>query len=120
MKRDMDLVRSILREAELCDDSYGINSPAIEGYNEAQIAYHLGLLVDGGFIGVSQISGGFQEEELYVGITLTWKGHDFLDATKDDSLWQKAKDTFLKPGVSFTLDILLVWLKAEAKAKLGL
>lgn len=43
----------------------------------------------------------------------TWKGHDFLDAAKDDTLWNKAKEKFLIPGVSFTFDILFQWLKSQ-------
>ena len=51
MKRDIDLIREILRAVEACEDSYGINSPIIEGYSEAQIAYHLRLLVENGIFG---------------------------------------------------------------------
>ena len=50
MKRDMDLIREIRRALESSEESYGISSPEIEGYSTAQVAYHLGLLVDGGLI----------------------------------------------------------------------
>jgi hypothetical protein len=120
MKRDMDLVRAILQVVESCEDSYGINSPVIEGYNEAQIAYHLRLLLDGGLIEVKTTAEECQQEDLYGGINLTWNGQDFLDAAKDDTLWKKAKETVIKPGASFTFDLLLSWLKAQIGTALGL
>ena len=79
MKRDMDLIRLILREVESCDDSYGMNSPVIEGYSEAQIAGHLKMLLDGGLIEVKD-----ESEDQYIGINLTWDGQDFVTAAKDE------------------------------------
>jgi hypothetical protein len=53
-------------------------------------------------------------------VALTWKGYDFISAAKDDSLWKKAKESILKPTGSMTFDVLLEWLKAEIRAKIGL
>jgi hypothetical protein len=39
---------------------------------------------------------------------------------RDDTVWKKAKEHVLKPGASWTFDILKEWLKAEAKSRLGL
>ncbi|MDG2617731.1 DUF2513 domain-containing protein [Thermoleptolyngbya sichuanensis XZ-Cy5] len=44
---------------------------------------------------------------------LTWQGCEFADAVADDRLWNKAKENVLKPGISFTFDVLKEWLKAE-------
>jgi len=113
MKRDMDLIRSILQKVESCEDSYGINSPVIEGYSEAQIASHLKMLLDGGLIETKDVSGGFQQEDLYVGINLRWDGQDFLSASRDNFLWKKAKETLVDSGVGFTVQSLLAWLRAQ-------
>jgi len=113
MKRDMDLIREILRAVEACEDSYGINSPIIGGHSENQIAYHLRLLVDGGLIEAKDVAGGFQQEDEYIGINLTWNGQDFLNAARDDSLWKKAKESVIDSGVGFTVQSLLAWLKAQ-------
>ncbi|SPD76372.1 conserved hypothetical protein [uncultured Desulfobacterium sp.] len=113
MKRNMDLIREILRAVEACEASYGINSPIIEGYSESQIAYHLRLLVDSGLIEVKDVAGGFQQEDEYIGINLTWNGQDFLNAARDDSLWKKAKESVIDSGVGFTVQSLLAWLKAQ-------
>jgi len=44
---------------------------------------------------------------------LTWAGCEFADAVRSDTLWAKAKKEVIKPGISFTFDILKEWLKAE-------
>ena len=51
---------------------------------------------------------------------LTWSGHEFADAANDGALWAKAKTNVIGPagGVAFT--VLLEWLKAEAKSRLGI
>lgn len=42
-----------------------------------------------------------------------WAGCEFVDAIRDDTLWQKAKVNVLRPGMSFTFDVLKDWLKTE-------
>lgn len=49
---------------------------------------------------------------------LTWEGCDFLDAARDPSLWQKAQQKFLSPGVSYTFEIVKAWLKKEILGEL--
>ena len=38
--------------------------------------------------------------------SLTWHGHDFLDAARDDKRWEKAKSIALKKAGTVTFDIL--------------
>ena len=121
MKRDMDLIRSILQRVESCEDPHGLeHMPEIDGYSQAQVSYHIKLLHDAGLV-EAQIADGF--ETVYpdfLSINLTWTGQDFLDAAKDDTLWKKAKETVIKPGASFTFDLLLAWLKTQVAIALGL
>lgn len=120
MKRDPELIRVILKDlqgvslGEIIEDT-----KYHEKYDEAVVREHMRLLIEEGFVqGRTQ---GDRGRISYVSLErLTWKGHDFLDAAQDNSVWQKAKESVLKPGVSFTFDILLEWLKAEAKSRLGL
>jgi len=117
MKRDMDLIRTILRLIESCEGSFGISSPTIEGYSESQITHHLRLLLDGGLIEVKNVTHEFQQEDLYDGINLTWDGQEFVNAARDNSLWKKAKEALIDSGVSFTVKSLLAWLKEQALLK---
>jgi hypothetical protein len=120
MKRDFDLIRRIMTDIErmpageqYSDISY------LTDYDSATVYHHIALLIDEGLLigNVVKLNRGIGGV-LVTG--LTWKGHDFLDAARNDSIWGKAKDTILKPTVSFTFDLLLQWLKNEAKQRLGL
>jgi hypothetical protein len=43
-----------------------------------------------------------------------------LEASRDPTLWQRAKENVLKPAGGMAFNVLLEWLKTEAKTKLGL
>ena len=108
MKRDMDLIRTILQRIESDQDL------TIEGYGSEEILYHIALLKDAGFIDASLATG---ESGQIVGAAvqrLTWDGHGFLDAARDDTLWRKAREHVLKPAASWTFSLLMEWLKQEA------
>ncbi len=121
MKRDMDLVRKILRKIRDYEDPYGLDGiPEIEGYSGKEISYHIGILNDAGLLTASPIGEMSVDYENYFSINLTWQGQDFIDAAEDETIWKKAKDTVIKPGASFTFDILKEWLKSEVKVKLGM
>ena len=73
MKRDMELIRIILLDAE------GETEVDLSPYSQDQIYYHTQLLYDRGFLeGTAGLGGNFYAE------SLTWEGHDFLDAARDD------------------------------------
>jgi hypothetical protein len=60
---------------------------AVDGYDVAQIEYHLSMLRDQRLINCP----GSQP---MIGITfsgLTWQGHDFLDSVRDPEIWEKDK-----------------------------
>ncbi len=121
MKRDMDLLRSILVKVESCEDPLGLERmPGVEGYDEAEVSYHMTLLHEAGLIKalVSDEQGAPYPE--FLQINLTWNGHEFLSVAKDDSVWKKAREKFLIPGMRITFDLLLGYLKEKAKEKFGL
>ena len=121
MKRDMDLIRSILQKVESCEDPHGLeHMPEIDGYSQAQVSYHIKLLHDAGLIEVQTADEFNTAYPDFLSLNLTWTGQDFLDAAKDDTLWEKAKETVIKPGASFTFDLLLAWLKTQVGTALGL
>lgn len=37
--------------------------------------------------------------------TVTWQGHDYLDAIRDDSIWKKTKKAVIETGGNATLEI---------------
>lgn len=88
MKRDMELIRKVMLAAEQSKDPYELIDPKIEGHNELEISYHIALLDDAGLlhgqdrsaIGVFRWSAGM----------LTWAGHEFVEAVRDESVWKEA------------------------------
>ena len=70
MKRDMELIRKVMLEAEKSKDPFELIDPKFEGHNETEISYHIALLADAGLlhgqdrsaIGIFRWSAG----------TLTW------------------------------------------------
>ena len=91
---------------------------AVDGFSEQQVDYHLVLLRDAGFIGAKRgLSGDWSIS------ALTWEGHEFLDAVRDDGTWKKTKASAGKVGswsVSMLGDIAKAIGKAEVKRLTGL
>ena len=90
MKRDMDLIRKILFEVEKAPYS----GPdwidlEIEGHSRGEISYQVLLLWEAGLIEGVDASGRGSD---YRPIRLTWDGHEFLEAVKDDTRWAKVKN----------------------------
>jgi hypothetical protein len=110
MKRDMDTVRRILREAE--ELPVGQELEAVDDLSNEEFSVYVQWLVEAGLV-----EAGFfttSEGTFTTGIArLTWDGCDFMDAARSDNVWNKAKERVLKPGMSFTFDLLKDWLKAE-------
>ena len=120
MKRDLDLVRAILKRIEECDDPDGLGVVQLFWESsKGEIEYHLCLMHQAGLITANRRDLFGFEGRAWRNINLTWDGHEFLRLTEDDTVWKKAKDVVIRPGVSFTFSILKEWLKIEALRRLG-
>ena len=121
MKRDMDLVRTLLQFFEEKEPPNHVEIPPIDGYDESTIRTHLVLMHDAGLLRCEPVRSSSSDRVIYVlPFELTWAGHDFLQTIRDDNLWRKAKEYVLKPGASWSFDILKEWARYELKQKLGL
>lgn len=116
MKRNMDLVRLLLMRSEGDEAA----AAACECFSVEERAYHVQQLIDAGLVDGFVTKGAHGEISGAVVYRLTWTGHDFLQSVRDDTLWKKAKEHVLKPGASWTFEILKEWAKQELKKKLGL
>ena len=113
MKRDMEIVRLLLIRTET-----GEEPEKLKDYDEQLVVYNVALMKDAGLVDARVLPDQNGVPRGAVTLRLTWAGHDFLDATRDNTVWKSAKDKVLKPGVSWTFSMLLEFLKAEAKARL--
>lgn len=90
MKRDWDLIRRILVETEEKGEAGpGWTTLDLEDWDPAVVSYHVRLLDEAGLVEAQDLttSGNFEWQPK----RLTWNGHEFLDAAKENSTWERAK-----------------------------
>ena len=116
MKRDGDLIRKILLKVEEKDDTEADRTFDVDGYTHEEVNYQLRLLDEAHLIDFLVIPT--LEKRLWPQ-ALTWAGHDFLDAIRNDSVWSKTKNTVKKAG-SVTFEILKFLAGEYLKEKLGI
>ena len=104
MKRDLDLGRKILLKLEELPYNLGGHHFELEGYSPDQINYHLTLLEEAGLIEAINVSS--HDGIGWLPQRLTWSGHDFLEASKDESRWEKAKRIVVEKGGGIAFDVL--------------
>ena len=118
MKRDMDLVREILFAVEESDDDpLGWIDLTLPGRSREDVTYHVMILAEAGLIEAQDLSSmsGFDFKPK----RLTWLGHEFLDAARSNTLWERAKDETLKQTGGLSLDLLKAALLHLGKQALG-
>ncbi len=106
MKRDMDLARKLLLVIEEAPykgkSGYSL---VADGDTSEEVDYHIMLLNEAGLIqakGITSLNG----KTKWSIERLTWQGHEFLDAARDQDRWNKAKKLVLEQGGRLTLDTL--------------
>lgn len=115
MKRDMEIVRQILFAVEDASGPVG----EIPECPDSIFSYHTALLIEAG-LATGDVSDGPDLQPMAGCIfRLTWTGHDFLDAARNDTVWRTAKEKVLKSGASWTFDLLKETLKSLAKQQLA-
>jgi hypothetical protein len=114
MKRDMDLIRMLLLQQETGEAPQGLAE-----YPEPLIAYNVALMKDAGLIEAAIAKGPDGTPTRAVIIRMTWAGHDFLDAARNDTVWRTAREKILKPGASWTFELLKETLKSLATQQLS-
>jgi len=124
MKRDLNLFRAILLEIEkmpagedwvLDRDSSNLYANESE---EVNILEHLILMQDAHLITKAVTKGGDGFYELCP-CNLTNEGHDFLDAVRNSSVWEKIKATVLDKGISYSIESIIFLAKKFAKEQLA-
>ena len=118
MKRDMDLARQILLALE-AQSVEALGDPIeIEGHDDAEVSYHIKLLDDAGLL-VGRDDGS-AETFCWSAKALTWEGHEFLDAARQDTRWDRAKQFVREKGGALTLGALAEVLRRLVLKELDL
>ena len=125
----MELVRKILMRSAENSSTEPLTDISFDSYTPDVVKYHIKLLVDAGLLDgvIEHVKQWGNRPGVMIGTrfpyaigNLTWEGQDFVDASRDPTIWQKVMDNVIKPAGSWTFQIVLAYLKAEAMRRLGI
>ncbi len=120
MKRDMDLVRSIVLAIEAAPTGYAPDSIEIPGHTDEEIGYHVHLMIEAGLVRGQDVTSLASTSPQAMPSSLTWTGHEFADASWDDKRWLKAKELAVTKAGSVTIEVLTKLLTSLMTSALGL
>jgi hypothetical protein len=119
MRRDMDLVRKMVLMIEDQPDGHAPRSFPIAGYTDAEIGYHTYLIAESGLCEGQEITTATSGVCYMLG-KLTPAGHDFADAARSDTVWQKAKTKVQGSVGTVTVEVMKALLDHVARQMLKL
>lgn len=101
MKRDMDLIRLQLMRVEGEEPE-----PDLSAYPEQQKVYHMALLIEAGLVLGGVINNEIGFPTVTSAVRLTWAGHEFLDASRNETTWQKVTKKMKGSGYSLSFEVV--------------
>ncbi len=121
MKRNLDTVRKLLDLAEAQPAGEPLTTFRGDFENTpVEVVEHIRLMIEAGLIdGEARPDLNTPGGGLFVISNLTWSGHDFLNAARNDTVWNATKRRLAKAG-AWTFELALAVLKDEAKRQIGL
>jgi hypothetical protein len=121
MKRDIDLIRKLLLYLEKKSDDKMVKDLEIEGYSKNKVQYHFILMDQAGLIRCERsMSSTTSDRVIQVfPFSLTWQGHEFLEASRNETIWNNVKDVIKNKSVGMSFDLIKALLIAKIKNKVG-
>jgi hypothetical protein len=132
MKRDWDLLRWLLSQAQSYQGGYPIvitdgavyggshNSLNIGDLNFEEVCEHALLLGNSGLAEVRDLGRTFSGPSGVAIDRLTMTGHDFLEAAQNETLWKKAMQLVQEKGGNVSVGVLTQILATLLKQSFGL
>lgn len=122
MKRNLDLIRSILLRIEANDKDHTLSDSDFADLepNQDVVDYHLYLLADAGYIDCFSVNVVGHYYPQYLVKWLTSDGCDYLDAVRSASIWETTKDKLSAVGGQASLDIVKAVAEHLALSVLGI
>ena len=107
MKRDIDLVRSILIYVENAADEVDADEMATERWPIETVAYHVRLMAHHGLVDVSRDARDMNGNTIELTVAgITWDGQDYLDSIREAKVWGRVKKALAGTVGSTTLDVV--------------
>jgi hypothetical protein len=115
MKRDMELIREIALRIEEAPGGFAPQPFGVDGYSDEQVGYHVLLMMEGGLLHGFEVTSMNDSTPLALPNRLTWAGHEFIDAAREATRWEKTKALLARAGgASFP-----VWMEALTRAAIS-
>lgn len=99
MKRDMNLVRSILLALEEHEHGHAPDELKIEGFSEEQIGFHVHLMGQAGLLNVADATDLGSPSPVGIPPWMTWEGYEFLEMAREPLRWKRAIEKVTSTGV---------------------
>ena len=121
MQRNMDLIRQIMLQVEQNNGDIKIGKKfRVGSYDDVLVAKHIEILVEAGLLkahitrtDTDGAVGAYVER-------LTWDGHEFLDAARNESVWNNAKVIIKEKVGTVSFEVLKTLLIKISKSLLDL
>ena len=120
MKRSPDLLRELLLHYESKPNDRMDASPTIDGFSKLEVDYHLLLMYEAGLVRAEAALSKTGRVIRVYPFSLTWEGHELLDAARNATTWKRVKKSVLSKTGSVSIELLKAALLAYAKGKVGL
>jgi hypothetical protein len=100
----MDLIRTILMELEARPSPRDVSPVTVSEYSPEDVSYHVKLLSQAGLIEAldAETYGGFE----WIPTSLTWLGHEFLDAARNETVWNRLKAEMKARGGTLPFELV--------------
>ena len=107
MKRDMDLVREILLETEKMPAMEMWTAVPLLGHDLNEVVAHVELAQEAGLVDAA-VEKRAPDACVF---RLTNSGYDFLEASKQRTLWERAKQQVVSNGLPLTVSTIRITLQ---------
>lgn len=103
MKRDMTLIRHLLSYIEEQPAGSIIQQVSVpDGTDSPTVGEHIAILIEHGLLEGHVLD---VNAPAFIIQRLTWEGHDFLQAIKNDTVWKRILGKAKELGGSMTMEI---------------
>jgi hypothetical protein len=106
MKRDMDLVRKILLAMEADAAGFAPQGFTIAGYDQTVIGHHVWLMQQGQLLTAMESTTLGADSPTAIPLSISWAGHEFLDATRNEKVWSTVKTELKDRSISLPFSLL--------------
>ena len=123
MKRNPDILREIMLVAEATPAGHKLRECDLKTSSKDphEVADHVQQLIEQGLLGgVVHFTHDPREAPVVVIDRITSRGHDFIQATRDDAIWRVVKEKVMRPLSSWTIQLAVEYAQKLAREKLGL